>query len=249
MNSNQVRVQQFMAKAKQPIAFIPQLPDEATRRLAARLVLSEALETVEALGFNLTAIGYDIDPQDFNLRVNPFRGSEQEQLRAIADGLADVEYVSNWTWSACGMANQPFYDAVCDNNDLKVIDPKFDENGKVKKPEGHLPPDLLRVVEEQVKHSLSVCSDLLITAAEGGSNYWADFEELADGAYRIVEQEQSGDAVVLAEVTPLMMAKACQKAIELYQHNHKIIADVDLHDAETADIVLQVATFGELVYG
>jgi hypothetical protein len=57
MNQNQARVRQWMENAQENLPSFPTIPNADVRRLCARLILEEALETVNAMGIqaSLTA--------------------------------------------------------------------------------------------------------------------------------------------------------------------------------------------------
>lgn len=100
--------------------------------------------------------------------------------------------------------------------------------------------------------------DLLCSAIEGGSNYWADFDkfERTDLDYisvRVAEQEPSSGnlrkrktlrAEHLVEGLQLLAAAPFPSALT---HLHNFLNEND--DAETADVVLQMTMFGDLIYG
>lgn len=108
--------------------------------------------------------------------------------------------------------------------------------------------------------------DLLCTAVEGGSNYWASFKSLEcteDGDYirvRVLERASHTDGPRrIVEVTAedlaigierLGAAAADKGNTEGFPTAGKHFADaLDDHDAMTADVVLQMTVFGEVVYG
>lgn len=108
--------------------------------------------------------------------------------------------------------------------------------------------------------------DLLVTAVEGGSNYWASIKSVerdADGNYlkvKVTELEKSRDDVnrVNRYVVPEDLAQGLQRLAERIDSNHPQhfetagthFADaLGDHDALTADVVLQMAVFGEIIYG
>jgi predicted HAD superfamily Cof-like phosphohydrolase len=119
------------------------IPDVETRRLLAKLILEEALETVKALGVNAVCnsgpIGYalDIDEVVFEDR------DEKVDLLEVIDGCCDTVYVAIGALVACGVPDLPHLEAVCVANDSKFpggvvkIDP---ESGKYLKPLGWTPP-------------------------------------------------------------------------------------------------------------
>jgi predicted HAD superfamily Cof-like phosphohydrolase len=135
---HQLRVEQFMRLARQPLPPRPTLPDEATRMLRARLILEEAFETVAGLGFAY-------DPQTRGLIP-----AGKPSLIEIADGCADLSVVTTGCLSACGIADEPLLHAV-DLNNLEKFGPGhfWREDGKLMKPADHVPPDIARVLELQ----------------------------------------------------------------------------------------------------
>jgi len=145
-SGHQQRIEKFMTGCGQDVPMVPQLPDEKTRLLRARLILEEALETVEALGFRLyTKAGRSyLSFGDFQLspEVDP-------NLVEIADGCADISVVTYGTLSACGIADESLILEVDKNNLEKLEKGTVDEHGKLTKPPGHQPPDLEKILREQ----------------------------------------------------------------------------------------------------
>lgn len=104
--------------------------------------------------------------------------------------------------------------------------------------------------------------DLLCTAVEGGSNYWARFSSInmKDGDYEAVvvtEHESSTDGP--ARVQTVTWVDMCHGLEALTQPDLKHFQEgvalkhftdaLTDHDATTADVVLQMTVFGEVVYG
>lgn len=73
----------------------------------------------------------------------------QGDLPGIADGLVDLIYVAIGTAIAYGIDLRPVWDAVQAANMAKVGGPTRDD-GKVLKPEGWMPPDIVGVLAKQV---------------------------------------------------------------------------------------------------
>tara|TARA_R110000824_G_scaffold215627_2_gene402162 strand:+ start:451 stop:825 length:375 start_codon:yes stop_codon:yes gene_type:complete len=107
---------------------------------------------------------------------------------------------------------------------------------------------------------LELLNDLLVTAVEGGSDYWATFgyaERDADRNYasvRVSEVEASGDTRITATVTPESLMGGVRKLAHLAMTAPwaaRRLADLTTEDwdAETADAVLQLAVLGDVVYG
>ena len=169
-----------MQLAKQQLPKEPKLPDRDVRLLRAKLILEEALETVTALGFTVDVAGFEIaDKADFTEYID-FIENGRESLEEIADGCCDISVVTMGTLSACGLKDQPLLEAVDENNLRKFENrcPKCDkivqalddppgqcachdcgemwvgghhnEYGKLIKPPGHKPPDIQKLIEEQM---------------------------------------------------------------------------------------------------
>ena len=106
--------------------------------------------------------------------------------------------------------------------------------------------------------------DILVTAFEGGINYWAykaepkdgDFkgasyasDALSKGATILIYDNESDDVY---ELTKEKFLKGLGNALVKYGHLFKMDGDkLDLGyiDAAGADIIVQTALFGEAIYG
>ncbi len=154
------RVRSFMRLAGQATPEAPAIPDLHTRRLRARLILEETLETIAALGFSVdvpfgsedldgglsrsgTVVDVGADEVDLVERFGP-------DLVGIVDGCEDIRVVTTGTLIACGVEDQAT--SVCvDENNLAKFGPggHRDEHGKWIKPPGHRPPDIAAVLRKQ----------------------------------------------------------------------------------------------------
>lgn len=94
--AHQQRVEEFMRKAEQEIPDAPCIPSEEVRLLRAKLILEEAVETVEALGFFVTMTDDGVKPA----------GRCESNLEQIADGCAGLSVVTIGTLSACGIHDE-----------------------------------------------------------------------------------------------------------------------------------------------
>lgn len=122
MTNEQKRVKDWMQKAGQECPDKPTIPSLEVRKLRARLILEEALETiVEGLGLYpvcncMEAIeieGMDFEEDWFGTQpLNP-------DLVKLADGMADLHYVNLGTAVACGIDLEPVFQEVCRSNDSK----------------------------------------------------------------------------------------------------------------------------------
>lgn len=156
---HQQRVENFMELAKQDIPKSPVMPDESIRKLRAKLILEESLETVRDLGF---APMIDIDSLGGRRFLSKedivFVGTGKETLSGIADGCADIIVVTTGTLSACGIADVSIQKEV-DLNNLAKFGPghSYREDGKLIKPPNHKPPALSDIIERQIKESQNAC--------------------------------------------------------------------------------------------
>jgi hypothetical protein len=103
--------------------------------------------------------------------------------------------------------------------------------------------------------------DTLINALEGGSNYWIEKYSLGSGEddsekelqnilnnkATMTIQENERDAKTY-QLTGECFEKALQKMANMYSWHFKNLVDEN-DDAETADVLLQLATFGRIIYG
>lgn len=155
-SEHQQRVDQFMRRAKQELPEKPMLPDEKTRLLRAKLILEEAFETIQALGFDVVVNDeYELeDKASFNsfVEISPSLRGRPADLEGIADGCADIAVVTTGTLSSCGISDYALQKEVDDNN-LAKFGPghSWNADGKLIKPPDHKPPDIARVLEEQSK--------------------------------------------------------------------------------------------------
>lgn len=151
---HQVRIERFMRLANQEVKLSPTLPSLEVRRLRAGLILEEALETIEALGFHVFPKNSDRSLSIGKLELEPLeiqpstKDQEREMLVEILDGCADISVVNTGTLSACGVMDGPLL-ALVDMNNLAKFGPghSFREDGKLIKPEGHKPPDIKNLIE------------------------------------------------------------------------------------------------------
>lgn len=156
---HQARVNAFMHGAKQLVPESPTMPDEDVRKLRARLIFEEAMETINALGVGVfvPAPGHGL-PVALNSPGNPSGVTEVQfstagyvcDLVEVADGCADIAVVTTGTLSACGIQDTLLQEEV-DNNNLAKFAPGhyIDEGGKLIKPPNHTPPDIAAILLAQ----------------------------------------------------------------------------------------------------
>jgi len=142
-SDHQRRVEELMRLASQEIPDHPTVPSYEVRKLRATLILEEALETIEALGFEVKkrsdgTLGHaDLFLDD----------GERCELVKVVDGCCDLRVVSTGTLSAFGV-DDVFVQEEVDKNNLTKFGPGSfrREDGKWMKPPGFKGPDLARVL-------------------------------------------------------------------------------------------------------
>lgn len=102
-----------------------------------------------------------------------------------------------------------------------------------------------------MKHSTEQLKDIVITAVEGGTNYWAQSSGYKpnEGKVTLWEMDEEGKPVNVHKVDLSVIRKGLKIALESEYEHIRIIAVTDILDAEEADVVVQLGLFGEVVYG
>lgn len=149
---NQRLIEVFMAKMRSDAQFVPTaptMPSLEIRKLRARLMLEEVMETIEnGLGLSVSLLGTNVEPSPdgtvwpsvLNVENIKIEEIHPGSLIEIADGCADVEVVTTGTASACGIAHQSIFDPVMCNNLMKFAPGhSFRADGKLVKPKDHPP--------------------------------------------------------------------------------------------------------------
>ncbi|MDR3582641.1 MAG: hypothetical protein P4L67_05185 [Candidatus Pacebacteria bacterium] len=115
----------------------PAAPSRDTIRLRRKLILEEARETLAALRVVQKA-------------VEAGDSVTGEMLAEVADGSADLQFVCKGTDVAFGVDGPAVMNEVCRAN-LSKFGPGhyYDETGKLRKPPGFKPPDILGVIMNQ----------------------------------------------------------------------------------------------------
>lgn len=107
-------------------------PGGVRAELRARLILEEALEVVEALGFSA------IVSASHNVYLTRVRRDADWPM--VARELADLVYVALGTAVEAGFELGPFFHEVHRANMAKIAGRRTREDGKILKPEGWEPP-------------------------------------------------------------------------------------------------------------
>jgi predicted HAD superfamily Cof-like phosphohydrolase len=141
MKTQQQQVTEFMLKARQECPANPILPSYEIRKLRAALILEEAVETINALGFE---IKYSCH-KDLVVLEEAF----EPNLVQIADGCADLKVVTIGTEIACGINGEQTFNEVMRSNMTKFIDGTFRADGKYLKGPSYEKPRLKEILEAQ----------------------------------------------------------------------------------------------------
>jgi predicted HAD superfamily Cof-like phosphohydrolase len=111
-------------------------------------MLEECLETInKGLGLDVVVGDGEGRTTFIDIIMVQFDHAKAPNLIEIADGLADLEVVSSCgTATSCGIAMQPIFEIVANDNLLKFAPGhSFDAGGKLIKPKGHRgPTDLIK---------------------------------------------------------------------------------------------------------
>lgn len=131
------------AKVKPHLA-IPKevgIPDAETRKLRARLIYEEAMETVRGLGCRLNSMGMVCEDPEEDTKAD---------LKDIIDGCCDLIYVAVGTLASCGIPDLEHLQEVCRANDSKFPGnkPILDAGGKFLKPDGWQAPDHQPIIDK-----------------------------------------------------------------------------------------------------
>jgi len=151
--THQKKIEKFMSLAGQETPVVPTEPDSDTKILRAKLIIEESLETIKALGVDITmpllngASASIIDCEkllEYSVGRFPF------DMVEVADGCADVSVVTTGCLSSCGISDKKLLSEV-DNNNLKKFGPghKVREDGKLIKPPGHKAPNIRKILIDQ----------------------------------------------------------------------------------------------------
>lgn len=152
MTKEQQLVREFMLKAGQECPSKPTIPDLKTRKLRARLMLEEVLETInDGLGLEvLCETGSPEGKVYVNIDGIEFLEDGPGDLVELADGLGDQMYVAYCgTGLACGIDMEPVFEEIDRSNKSKFIDGYVDEGGKYRKGPSFRPPDIKTIIEKQ----------------------------------------------------------------------------------------------------
>lgn len=104
------------------------------------------------------------------------------------------------------------------------------------------------------KHSTENIKDIVITACEGGVNYWAKVGQYDpdNGTATLLEIDYDYNppqVIKRHKLTPAIVRKGIRLALQSEHEHIRRIAVSDDIDAEEADVLVQLGLLGEIVYG
>ena len=143
MADHESRVREFMRLAGQLIPAEPIIPTEEVCKLRATLILEEALETIDALGFTVRVRSLYNDCTILKDVVDCIPHGDPPDLIEIADGCADTIVVSTGTLISCGVPLEPLLELIDASNLAKMGNGhSIRSDGKVIKPANWKAPDI-----------------------------------------------------------------------------------------------------------
>jgi hypothetical protein len=102
-----------------------------------------------------------------------------------------------------------------------------------------------------MKHTKQQLIDIVITAVEGGINYWSQVSHYNPdkGMVTVYEIGEDGEVEKKHNLTTAVIRKGLKLALESEYEHIRFIAVTDIPDAEEADVIVQLGLFGEVIYG
>ena len=143
---------------------IPIIPAPAVRELRARLILEEALETINAMGVTVifSGIASTTIPKngDFMTLLNrpdenwvaphKFQADGECDIVEVVDGCCDIKVVTTGTLTAFGVSDDAMQFEVDSNNLRKFAEGHtIREDGKLVKPPNHPNPRIYELLKAQ----------------------------------------------------------------------------------------------------
>ena len=121
MNKMQEQVKDWSVKFQQLVNTKPVIPPLEIRKLRARLILEEALETISGLGFAIDLENNSVFDSIKNTKEGQYLFAPD--IEQIVDGIADSIFVQLGTAIACGIDIEPVWDEVVRSNNSKLWTP------------------------------------------------------------------------------------------------------------------------------
>lgn len=145
------RITDWMRDGGQTVADEATLPRRADRKLRARLILEEALETCRDLGFDVVQQGETghaslVSINSLHLLDEP----NYIDPVGIIDGCCDLMVVTLGTLTTLGIESEPHMEEVLRANEEKFAGGVIrDSGGKILKPDGWQPPNHQQFLPEE----------------------------------------------------------------------------------------------------
>jgi predicted HAD superfamily Cof-like phosphohydrolase len=153
MTKEQAMVLEFHEKFQCTVNEKPTVPSFEDRELRARLILEEAFELIaRGLGIEVFFRGANLQSKQLAFEEGHYYGNGWEpNLIEIADGCADLKYVTNGTAVTCGIDLEPIFAEIHRSNMSKLWGGivKKNEYGKVIKSPDYSPANLKPILENQ----------------------------------------------------------------------------------------------------
>lgn len=131
VTAEQQQVREWMKQFGQETPEKPGIPSLETRKLRAKLILEEAFETIQALGFRpVFRDTYDNEAWTFCYKTDRLELHHEDDnvdLSLIADGCADLKVVTEGTLVACGLVSKKHFKADSGGCQIDEYDPLFNE--------------------------------------------------------------------------------------------------------------------------
>lgn len=144
MNRWQLAVEEFHHATNSTIGTDIEIRDRALR---AKLIMEEAVETVSALGFEVSASIHETRDENEVMIGRFYKDYDEPHLLDFIDGLCDLVYVTLGAAVAAGVDLDGHFEEVHRANMTKLTGPKR-KDGKIMKPEGWKPPDHEKIVRQ-----------------------------------------------------------------------------------------------------
>lgn len=128
MTNEQQQVKYWMLSFGQEVKEKPEIPSLEVRKLRAKLILEEALETVHALGMRVIDEHYQVQFAASKFLIEENRPYNELQLSEILDGCEDLKVVVEGTLAACGLLKDTFSLYRGEDHGMDLCeDPHFNE--------------------------------------------------------------------------------------------------------------------------
>lgn len=146
-------VREFAIRAGNQVPEKPKAPSPKDAVLCARLILEEAMETIDALGVEVKLLPEHTCRDPIVFRGLSFQSVRPADLVEVIDGCCDTHVVSTFTMVMCGVCDDGPQSLV-DANNLGKFDPalggkRCPSSGKWIKPPNYPKPDIAQSLKDQ----------------------------------------------------------------------------------------------------